>query len=74
MRFVNESFAGAHDLVSHPVHYRSDGMARAYSGIADMLGESYSAMALIPAAPFAAASMIPDASRWVFTRVARERP
>jgi hypothetical protein len=74
MRFVNESFAGAHDLFSHPVHYRSDGMAHAYSGIAGVLGEGYSAIALIPAAPFAAASMIPDSARWVPTRAVRERP
>ena len=68
MRFANESFSGAHDLFSHPVHYRSDGMARAYSGIAQVLGESYSAIALIPASPFALGSMIPDASRWVLVR------
>lgn len=68
MRFINESFAGAHDFASHPVFYRSNGMSRSYSGLPEHVSEAYSWMAVVPSMPFAVSSMIPDSIRWVLSR------
>jgi hypothetical protein len=68
MRFINESFAGAHDFASHPVFYLPNGMSRSYSGSLEYLSEGYSWMAVVPSVPFAASSMIPESIRWILSR------